>query len=112
MIGPTHNTITRRKPTRRSDGAPRLGQTATHQLLDQRPDGPEWLHESKFDGYLVFNDDVKGLTCCLLPFCYKTVGNASAAEVAGAPNSTESAAAARAVDVHSFDASTHGSDCR
>ena len=21
-------------------------------LLDQRPDGPEWLHESKFDGYL------------------------------------------------------------
>jgi bifunctional non-homologous end joining protein LigD len=21
-------------------------------LFDQRPDGPEWLHESKFDGYL------------------------------------------------------------
>ena len=53
-------------------------------LLDQRPDGPEWLHESKFDGYLVFSDHVKGLTCRLLPFCYKTVGNASAAEVAGA----------------------------
>jgi ATP-dependent DNA ligase len=22
-------------------------------LLDQRSRGPEWLHESKFDGYLV-----------------------------------------------------------
>ena len=80
-------------------------------LLDQRSDGPEWLHESKFDGYLVFSDDVKGLTCCLLPFCYKTVGNASAPK-SPAPNSTESAAAAGAVDVHSFAASTHGSDCR
>jgi hypothetical protein len=80
-------------------------------LFDQRPDGPEWLHESKFDGYLVFSDDVKGLTCCLLPFCYKTVGNASAPK-SPAPNSTESAGAARAVDVYSFDASTDASDCR
>jgi len=72
--------------------------------------GMAW-HESKFDGYLVFNDDVKGLTCCLLPFCYKTVGNASAPK-SPAPNSTESAAAARAVDVYIFDASTDASGCR
>jgi ATP-dependent DNA ligase len=24
---------------------------ATARLVDQAPDGPEWLHEIKFDGY-------------------------------------------------------------
>ena len=36
---------------RRSDGAPQLGETAFTKLVDQPPDGPELLHELKFDGY-------------------------------------------------------------
>jgi ATP-dependent DNA ligase len=45
--------LARRGPRREEGGVPEWIRPQLTELVDQAPDGPDWLHEIKFDGYRV-----------------------------------------------------------